>query len=45
MSFKVPTHKYQEKCDDCGKWSYTYMGYDRKLLCKECIKKIKNSKK
>ena len=35
---KVPTHRFQEKCDKCGKWSYSYMGYDGKVLCSECVK-------
>lgn len=32
-------HKYKEKCDCCGKWSFYYAGHSNKLICDECFKK------
>lgn len=35
-------HQYKDQCDCCNKFKYC-KGYNNKVLCEECIKKIVNN--
>lgn len=34
--------RFKEKCDICKTSSYFYQGYGDKIICDECIEKMKN---
>ena len=45
----MTTHKWKEKCDVCGKWTYNYETKDNGtpkglLVCDECKGKTKENK-
>lgn len=32
-------HRFKEKCDKCGQFSFFYSGYEKHIICDSCIEK------